>query len=178
MPQHDYSDHQPTASGDSLAQLAELADLYATAKEHEEILLAEYKKAKARACKIVEEDIPEIMTECGLTEFKTASGRKITIKDEVHANISQANVDAAHEWLEEHGHGGIVKRDVVVSFNKDQEEEAKEAAAGLRANFPAVKVKSNIHSSTLKAWVSSRLREGEEIPPSITYEKRPVAKVK
>ncbi len=108
--------------------------------------------------------LPALMQGMGLSEFKTTDGLEISVKEEVEAHISKENQGTAHKWLDENGHGGIIKRDITVSFNKEQAEAAKTLLAELQTKFAGVASKQSVHAQTLKAWAKEMLGNGAAFP--------------
>lgn len=162
-----------------LNQLAELGE--ELHRRERAVLEAEanLKKAQKALQDIAEIQIPEAMEDLGLAHFRTTSGFEIELEKHYHASITKENQTEAHRWLDEHGHGGMIKRNVLVAFNRDQETAARKLLADLRAaGYPGVKEEASVHSSTLRAWVKNRTEAGEEVPPSITTHIVTVATVK
>lgn len=160
-----------------MAELSRLADelrLQQVALQKAEADLA---RAKTRVAYLAEEAIPELMEEIGLEQFTTASGLTISVAEKVFANISSQNEDAAFAWLDTHGHGGMVRREILVSFDREQQEAARRLRDKLRESYPGVSERRKVHPSTLRAWVKRRLENGEEVPPMISVARRPVASV-
>lgn len=162
-----------------LKKISALACELEDARRQESAAEVELARRAARVQDLEENLIPEAMAEAGVDAFTTSDGREISIKDFVHTAITGANKEAAHRWLEENGHGGMIKRVVSVSFNKEQGEEAKELVQRLSGDFPAVKQDQAVHASTLKAWVTRRLEDGDDFPQELfsVYVKK-VAKIK
>lgn len=168
--------------GDTLAEIQALAnqleDAQADIARAEDALEVAKKKAKL----ISEELIPQLLEERGINpddlRVTTKGGFTLEMKDFLNASVAQDRMPGFIAWLEAHKHGGIVKREIVVSFNQNQEEAANELKAKLRKEYPAVKSKGNIHHGTLKKWVRGRLEEGEEIPPAVVWSIAKVAKLK
>ena len=117
---------------------------------------------------IVENDLPEAMDSLGLEEFKLDSGRKITISESYHPNISEANRDEAFDWLRDHGHDGIIKRNVSVQFGKGEDAIANRLLANLRRykslGESTIKDSSGVHPQTLNAFVREMIESGEDLP--------------
>lgn len=153
---------QPT----DLKRLVQLAELM-VAKELE---YAEKEKELAElrtvCLRLEREDIPMLMAEVGLSEIKLANGKKVTLKEEVDAKITEANKPKAFAWLLDHGYGGIIKTLVAVQFGKGEHDEAAKIAATLQSKYKdhVVALDESVHHSTLKAFVKERMKEGEAIP--------------
>ncbi len=165
------------ANPSDLARLSELADNLAFAKKEAARIEAELEAAQRRVRDIEEGSIPELMDILGMERFRTSSGFEIEVVRQVHASIANERKPVAFRWLEEHGHGGMIKRSVVVSFDRDQEEAARRLQEELRRTYPGVKEERNVHPSTLRSWVSHRLEDGEEVPEAISVHVVKVAKI-
>lgn len=175
---HDYSQYLDSPEGGELAQLMELGNELGLASEEVARADVALKRAKAREYDLAVNTIPELMRKIGVKDFTTTNGKRIELGELLAASISEANREAAHRWLEDHGEGGMIKREITVAFNKDQEAAAKELEAKLRDSYPGVKTKEAVHHSTLKAWVAKRLAKGEEVPAAISVERVDCAKIK
>ena len=62
------------------------------------------------------EIIPTMMSEMGLSQLKLMDGSQIDVKPFYNATITQANKEAAYNWLRSNGLGDIIKNEVVVSL--------------------------------------------------------------
>jgi hypothetical protein len=129
-----------------------------------ERLAQELGSAQERLRDMNSRELPAMLDELGLEEFKTKSGLKITVKENIVAGISADNKPEAHDWLDKNGHSGLLKRQVAVMFNKDQAEMASCLANQLSSRFPGVSTTMNVHPSTLKAWAKEMLAGGKDFP--------------
>lgn len=109
------------------------------------------------------ETIPERMLELGISGFEMDSGEKLSVIREVTASISQKNKEAAHKWLDEQGHGDIIKHTVTAKFARGEDDKAKKVVEDLNENGIDVDVKQAVHAMTLKAFVKEQLEKGNEI---------------
>jgi hypothetical protein len=163
---------------DDMLRLAELADQL----DCERIAMAAAEQVlwgvQERVKNLTEVIIPELMDQLEIDHFKTRSGLEIEVADAVFASITEANREDALRWLEENGHGGMIKRAVVIGFNKGQEDEANGLVTRLAAANFAVKQDRSVNPMTLKAWARNRVQAGEEIPESISVHTARVAKIK
>lgn len=108
--------------------------------------------------------IPNCCDDMGLKEFTTQDGQKVAIKDEIQASITEERKQAALKWLDDNGHGGLVKRKIEVAFNKDQQKEAEDLLAELGGRFAGLSESKGVHPSTLKAFVREMVAKGEYLP--------------
>lgn len=161
---YDYSEFTETPDADDLGRLAELAkDQFAAEQEVAEADAA-LKAAKAKLRDIAERDIPELMATIGVSEFSTTSGLKIKIRRVIRASIPVAKRPTAYRWLDDHGEGGMIKRSVLVGFNRDQQDEARSLLDDLRKKFENVREDQKVEPSTLRAWIREQLDAGKTIP--------------
>lgn len=167
-------------SQDTLKQLSALCANLRDAEREAEGLEAKRKAKEAEARRLAEEDIPALMQELGVQKIKLDSGEEIKVELEVYAQISRENKPAAFQWLEENGHGGMIKTEVTVAFGRDELEQAKAVAQSIAEQTGKdAAIDRSVHASTLKAWLRERIKAGAVIPLEL-FGARPVntAKIK
>lgn len=169
----DFGDFENEADSDKLARLTQLGRQLRDAEVEVERRAEALKKASDRVRDISEKEIPTLMEELKLTRFDLEGGFTLELKEDVFASISEAREAAAFGWLEEHGHAGIIKNQVVIAFNRGEQEKLEAFLADLKAREQSVdhKVNKDVASATLKKFARERLAEerqaiveGEEIP--------------
>lgn len=181
--QFDYSkfEDDQAPSGNALARLTELADQYQ--EETISVLKAEeeLKKAKERLRVLEEVTIPAAMEEAKTSKIVTKSGLMVEVKGKMFGNISAANKEKAHKWLEEHGHERLIKQQFVVLFGREDEDWAAKFArdCAQRKRPLHLKREKTVHPQTLRAWVREQKGNGVPIPDDLfgVFEKQ-VASVK
>lgn len=151
----------------SLAELERLAEELDASQREVDNLELKLGRAKEKVRDLQEEQIPELMLPLGQEILKTRGGLVIELKDAVYARISAENQPEAHKWLDENGHSRMIKRKVVVTFEREQGEEARELLQKLRASFPYSREESKVEPSTLKAWARRQLEEGNAVPEDL-----------
>jgi hypothetical protein len=177
----DYGEDSRTPTNEETGNLFALVKELVTMDVEIADLEEQLKEAKRVRKELAEERIPAVMEDVGMEVGEGISlkdGRWLLLEEAVHTSITKANQAAAFKWLDENGHGGMIKRAVVVSFNRDQEEEARELQNSIRNSYPGVKEEGRIESSTLKAWGRQMHDEEVELPPSISVHAQKVAKIK
>lgn len=152
------------ASDGELSQLSNLASLQADVEAQMADLEAELNRARETHKDLSERQIPELMDNIGIEEFKTNTGLKISIAETIRASIPKAKAPLAFAWLREKGHAALIKRAISVSFGRGEEAAADEFAQKLTDEAVEYGDKSAVHPSTLSAFVREQLAEGEEIP--------------
>lgn len=122
------------------------------------------KKLKAAHDQIATETLPELMDSVGLTEVKTRSGLPVKIVDVLHTSIAKDRKPMAIAWLDKNGHGGMVRRNVIIDFDKTQEEKVQRLLRLIGKGWPNHRVELDVNGSTVKAFVKRKLDAGEDIP--------------
>lgn len=152
-------------TGEAIAddQLASLADLVNQQKELEtrikngENLL---KQLKEELEEISTKLIPDRMDQLGMRNLTTATGVKVEIKPFYSAKILSP---VAYKWLDEHGHGGIIKTTVERRFTRDE----RDAAVKFAAENPGFELNESIHHQTLTAFVKEIYSDNESLPEEL-----------
>ena len=99
-----------------LKQAANLAAMIKTETEHVKVLEENLKECKKNLMKLTDEDLPQLLTELGMSSFKMADGSSVEIKKTYGASIPVANRAQAYQWLRDNGFGDIVKNFVACNF--------------------------------------------------------------
>lgn len=170
---------QPT--NDELYEISMLADKQQQFEQKVKSLETELESAKEELKQIQENLLPEAMLAVGMSEFKLASGAKITIKDDVYASIRADHIMSAVKWLDDMELGDIVKDDVNIKFGRGEGDKAKDIVSYAQAQGYNVSEKLSVHPQTLKAVVKEQLAKGVQFPEeyfSVTPVKKSVIKTK
>lgn len=153
-----------TAGGDTLLRISE-------ALQRRSVLLKqvahldELIKTKLDDLKAVEEkELPELLDSVGMKELTLSTGEKLTLSDHVSVNITKAAEDDAFSWLEQNGYGDIIKNELTVKFDKDENEKVAVLRQQLTQEGFHPSVKKQVHPSTLKAWSKEVMRKGVMLP--------------
>lgn len=126
-------------------------------------LEGEQKKLLLRKRELEEREIPNALTEAGVSEFTTLEGLKVSTKFVV-GSIPAGSKDEAFRWLDDHGHGGIIKRGVQVSFDKGSEAAATAAAEAMRSMGLEPQVTLNVHAQTFMSFAREQIQKGSMLP--------------
>lgn len=169
---HDYSafveDTIPQAGDNLLAALTGLADQQEQAEAEISRLEELLNEAKTNLQRISEQEIPKLVD--GMEgKLTLPDGRTIDVSEKLRCYTLTENRARAMKWLEDNGHGAIVKRRFIVEFGRDQEEWAKEFERQLAHSEKPLNLKRerNVQWQTLDAWGRERLEEGEDIPSDL-----------
>ena len=131
--------------------------------------------------KIVEEELPDAMTSVNLRTFELEDGTNFSVKDEIFVSIREDRRAGALKWLEDNGHGDLIKHDVKVSFGRGDHESAEDLKKILGKSFKSIPYdeRMNVHSGTLKVFAKERYSLGETLPEEhFSVYEASVAKVK
>lgn len=165
------------ASSGQLAELADLANQLYLADAKIMTAESELKTAKAARAVLAEKAIPELMANVGMAEFTTSSGLKLKIKPFMAVSIPEERRAEAYVWLEENGHGGLIKRTLSVAFGRDADEAVEKLKAELVSKQLVPKEDQKVEPQTLKKWAKDRLEAGNEVPDCITVFTRDEAEI-
>lgn len=147
--------------------LQSVADL-ARAVRDKETLISELetklKEEKRALLKLTDEDLPALLLEFGITKFELEDGSKIEVRPTYGAHIKADNKFAAFEWLRENEYGDLIKNTVACSFGRGEDDSANRFIETAQQLGLAPQQKTEVHPSTLKAWVKERVEQGEEFP--------------
>ena len=113
------------------------------------------------------EIIPTMLSEMGLSSLKLQDGSSVEVKTNYSATITQANKEAAFNWLRENGLGDIIKNEISVSFGRNEDNKAADYANLARGQGFEPKQKLKVEPMTLKALVRERIEAGKDMPTEI-----------
>lgn len=163
-----YAGEEEQASPEKMALLSRLCDRLEQEEKAVETAEAELKKAQERVRKLREHDIPDLMRSVGLKKLSTESGLDVSLREAVRATWPKdaERRTEAMEWLEQNGHGGLVKRQFIITFGRDEEAWAKKFEDDLRKRKRELNLerKEAVHPSTLCAFIREQLAEGAKVP--------------
>lgn len=135
-----------------------------------EVLAAEQalKDKKAELVAVREGTLPQAMLATGLTLTKV-DGLKVELKTDHHGSYSQENAGRAFAWLEENGHGDLIKNTLTAQFGRGEDASAGEALKLIQEQFPDAKVdaKRKVEPATFGAFVREQVKGGVELPGDI-----------
>lgn len=167
---YDYSGFEDKATPvDLLSRISALAtdQLKAEAAVEEAEKALETRKAELR--QIAEVLLPALMEEAQMADFTTASGLKVTVKENIRASIPAARQAEAFAWLQAHDHADLIKREVKLDFDRNQEDECDVIMKEVAAHHPDIRMdlKRSVNPMTLSSFVRERLEAGDVIPQDV-----------
>ena len=120
------------------------------------------KGLKEEKQRIAFEQIPMLMDEMGIERIDV-DGAIVKLKSFVSASIPADRKQEAFNWLREHGHEGIIKNEIVVSFGKGEDNVAGDVMYQLEEKGYHPEQKTHIHSMTLKGFIREQVEKGNNI---------------
>jgi hypothetical protein len=166
---HDYSEFEDQALkiGDNvLGSISSIAKDYLEAERAVEHFTAELEAAKKRFRVLRERTLPKALEDAGNLEDITIDGLRIERDIKLRGSIPKDKAEEAFSWLEEHGHGKIIKRQFQIEFGKDEDTWADkfERDCAQRKKPLALSRKKAVHPGTLLAFLRTELEKGDDIP--------------
>jgi hypothetical protein len=164
-----------TASGDADA-LNKLVNH--SAKLDEDIAEAEAKLKDLKAAKVdlLQKHIPAAMTSMRMTEYTSTEGYRVKLTEMRFGKIQDK--EAANEWLMESGNGGIIKRQVTVKLNYEEDDKSCALLKELQERGLQAELKDAVNHQILNGFVRECHGSGIELPESIKVTTIKEAKIK
>jgi hypothetical protein len=125
------------------------------------------KDLKKEYQRISGEVIPTMMSEMGLAELKLSDGSHLKVSTSYRATITEANKEAAFNWLRDNGLGDIIKNEISVAFGRNEDNKAASYAELAKGHGFQPTQKMKVEPMTLKALVRERIEAGKEMPTEI-----------
>lgn len=155
------------SSDEDKASVAKLAEIQLSLKNEVAELEAMLKDKKKDLQRVEEHDLPEAMDKIGMAEFKLIDGTKISIKTFYNASIPAERKEEAYSWLDNNGHGSLIKTKVEASFSRGELEMAKaflDYARGFNGLSEEPSFDQSVHWQTMRAFVKEQVEEGAGLP--------------
>jgi len=151
--------NQPINDSD-LATLSALVNEQVELEREIEDQEAELKARKEELKVLSTIKIPAKMDELGMTMLKTTDGHKVEIRPFYSCKIISPS---AFSWLDEHGHGGIIKTKIVREYLRTD----RDAAVEYQKAHPEFKLDESIHHQTMGAFVKEMYSKNEFLPEDL-----------
>lgn len=127
--------------------------------------------------------LPDLMRQMGQDKARMMDGTELMMEDKiVDATLAaekNPKRDLALAWLVESGNGDLVKTDVMIRFDKGQEEAARALLNEMRAARPdlLVALRREANTNSVTALLNERRRKSEKSPVEL-FNAREVKRVK
>ena len=156
-----------TVKNEDLSSVGALAKRAKELEKEIEDLESIVKERKEQQRKMLEETIPAMLQEMGLSKFSMTDCSEITFKPFYSATIKEENRAQAYEWLREHGFDDIITNTVSVRFGRGADQLCESLLNQLRQQNYPVEQAQKIEPQTLKAWVREQVERGNEFPTKL-----------
>lgn len=135
------------------------------------------KETQALYDNIRDRQLPDALLEANIVKFETKDGLKVKVEKMYLANVNKENAPKFYDWLDEHGHSGIIESNVTLAFGKGGRHEAKSAAEQLESEGFKPQLNEAIHWATLRAFAREQIEEGNDLPPELSVHQVDRAKI-
>ena len=152
---------------DNIQSLADQVERLELCNDRIADIEADLKMMKNKRDHISGEVIPTMMSEMGLAELKLHDGSHLKVSTSYRATITEANKEAAFNWLRNNGLGDIIKNEISVSFGRNEDNKAADYAELAKGQGFQPTQKMKVEPMTLKALVRERIEAGKEMPTEI-----------
>jgi len=159
-----FDDVKKEVSEVSLKTLTDKANKMVELEQLVEEKQASLKSTQKELKVLSEEDIPALLSEVGLSEITLTNGQKISTNSYYYGRITEHNQQEAFEWLQDNGHGDIIKNVVSVSFGRDEDVNAEKLLSNLQDNGYTTNGKKWVEPMTLKAFIREQVESGNDLP--------------
>lgn len=167
MAEHDYSAFREVGPGDNLlasirAEAQNLLDAQANVARIEVELAAAEDVVKHLETKV----LPDLMEKAEMENITCKDGVLVEIKPVLRASIPKENPEPAFAYLEEVKYGDVIKRQIVIEFNRGEEKWAAKFVRDLAQRKKPVRstMKRSVHPQTLLATLRELLNKGTKVP--------------
>jgi hypothetical protein len=158
----------PIPSDAALTKIAEVAAVLVNNKHLIDQLEQQLDAAKKQFVYLSEVEIPQLMHNIGMSEFRLVNGTKIQVKPVIFCRMLKHRADDTDEWLNTNGHQGLMKCKVEIEVGRFATQEKRRAllARIKEMGFAYVDSKT-IHPQTLNRWAREMEENGETIPTEL-----------
>jgi len=164
----DFTNYLPTEENKTV-NISEVKDVSDASNkflniESEILSLEDQLKIKKSQRQQLNDAIVELMESRGVKEIKLTNGDAVSYKPFVKASITKDNEVEAFAWLEENGHGDLIKNIVSVRFGKGENNNATRLIEDLEQNGLSPDQKRKVEPMTLSAFAGEQIKNGKPLP--------------
>jgi hypothetical protein len=149
---------------DKLETVSALAERQLVLEQEINALDEQMCKLSAQLNEVSGKLLPDALAAAGLSEIKLKTGAKLTVKPWYTAKIPAGREHDAFTWLENNGHGGIIKHVISTEFNRGEHNEANAVKAVLEREGIQFSDKESVNPMTLKAFIREQVESGAPVP--------------
>ncbi len=157
----------PQAPGDNLKRLQDLGNEAIQLEQEIDDLELEASRKKMRLQSLLNRDMVDLLDECEVPDI-TIRNRQFLVSTYCKASIKtdSSTAEEAYNWLEDNDAGDLIKRDVIVSFPKEFQDEAEALVTFVKERYQMADVllKRGVPWARLTSWVKEQRKLGEVLP--------------
>jgi len=118
-----------------------------------------------RLLDISRRQIPELANAIGQWIYKLPDGTNVEITTKLEASPAKKNTNKVHKWLEKMGAGSIIKKQIVLEFDRTEDGQKKfeHAEKALREADVVYSTKQAVNKATLEKHIRECREKGIEI---------------
>jgi hypothetical protein len=151
-------------SNEKLEAVSALAERQRSLEQEIKEVEDQLSKLNAQLNEVSGKLLPDAFAAAGLTAIKLKSGAMVTVKPWYTAKIPAGREQEAFTWLENNGHGGLIKHVISSEFNRGEYSEAEALKELLKRGGVQFSDKESVNPMTLKAFVREQVESGAPIP--------------
>lgn len=163
------ADAKIDVSEEKLAQLSLLATKQLTIEEailNTEVRLDSLKKDLKLVSEVA---IPDLMIQIGMSRFTLTNGAEVYVKPFYAGRIDDENREEASAWLNDNGHGALIKKTLAIDFGKADGVDWKKVIAEIAATIEEdidvdIRLNQGVHHATLNAFIKEQVEAGNKFP--------------
>ena len=121
---------------------------------------AEVKKLKEREFQLENEVIPSMVETAGVKSLTLIDGSKVSVKDQLRANITMENEDYCFSRLQELGLDDVIKNEVKLTFGRGQDSDASNLMTELQDRGLYPSNKKAVPWNTLSKLLEEQIAKG------------------
>ena len=121
---------------------------------------AEIKQLEEREAQLENEVIPSMIESAGVKSLTLTDGSKVSVKDQLRANITMENEDYCFNRLKELGLDDVIKNNVVLTFGRGQDSDATNLMNELQDRGLYPSNKKAVAWNTLSKLVEEQIAKG------------------
>lgn len=161
--------------------LRRLRNMIAAARDQEltkRDLEEKLEKVSANLTELYTKLLPDLMDEVGVKELTLEAegnepGVEVSLEPFYAANIAakwpEEKRKAAFDWLDENGHGDLIKTSVVVTFPREDRKEALKFSKQVKKLGFTHSLEEGVHFKTLTSWLKEQYTNQKKLPPLETF---------
>lgn len=161
------ADQKKEVTDGQMGELGDCVTKLLNAQESVRIAAEKLKQLTQIERNISEIEIPGLMENLGFESITLNNGMKVSVKESPQIGIPAAKRPVAYKWLDDNGHGDLIKIALTAQFARGERQQADDAFNLLVDNGVNPNQTESVHAGTLKAWAREELAQGTNLPEDL-----------